>query len=87
MIRITLSHFCVIRLAIFEAGQDWGEKIVVVSKGSPLSDDSVCKREGSAIFAWDISEPESALPLLSTEPLDTAVTDLLGVAGTTVPFP
>ncbi len=83
MLLVTPSDSCAIRLAIFEEGQDWGEKIVVVSKGSPLSDDSVCKREGSAIFSWDISDPESGLPLLSTEPLDTSVTDILGVAGAT----
>ena len=69
------------RFAVFEEGQKWGQKILVMSKGSALSDRGVCKKEGSVVSVWDVQDPDTALTLLTDNALEEPVTDLLGVAG------
>jgi len=71
------------RFAIFEKEQDWSKSIAVFSKGSALNDKSLCKKEGSTVSLWDVSDEAKALPLLTSDPLKDPVTDYLGVAGTT----
>lgn len=76
----TMNVSAKIPFAIFEKEQDWSQSIAVFSKGSALNDKSVCKKEGSTVSLWDVSDEVEALPLLTSDPLKDPVTDYLGLA-------
>lgn len=64
------------RLTIFETGQEWGKKVVMMTKGPKIQDDSICGTPSGQLDIWSLQSDSDVLVALDIARTSTSSSSL-----------